>query len=193
MLRPGVRTAYNPFEELTQPWAIYTFIAFRMVGLSLLVPVAEEIFWRGFLARWLISEDWQDVKLGTYTPSSFWYVVGMFYLGSSRMVCSGCLRRASQRALLLEERSLAVHRRACRQQYGLRCLCPVDRKLAIGVASSRRTPAIPTLSAEEEKSMIREANPPSANLEDAIAWPFISFREWSTRRGSPTSFICCGS
>lgn len=79
-LRPGSRVSYNPFEELSATWEIYTFIVFRMIGLSLLVPVAEEVFWRGFLARWIISEDWEDVKLATFTWGSFWGVVGLFTL-----------------------------------------------------------------------------------------------------------------
>ena len=49
------------------------FIVFRLVGCSLLVPVLEELFWRGWLARWLIdSHDFGRVPLGAYTAMSFW-------------------------------------------------------------------------------------------------------------------------
>jgi uncharacterized protein len=79
-LRPASRVAFNPFEKLGESWVVYTFIVFRLIGLSLLVPVAEEIFWRGFLARWMISEDWEQVALGAFTWGSFWGVVGLFTL-----------------------------------------------------------------------------------------------------------------
>ena len=49
------------------------FIVFRVVGCVLLVPVLEELFWRGWLTRWLIdSEDFRRVPLGAYTAMSFW-------------------------------------------------------------------------------------------------------------------------
>jgi CAAX prenyl protease-like protein len=49
------------------------FIGFRTVGCVLLVPVLEELFWRGWLTRWIIdSQDFRRVKLGAYTAMSFW-------------------------------------------------------------------------------------------------------------------------
>jgi CAAX prenyl protease-like protein len=49
------------------------FTAFRVAGCVLLVPVLEELFWRGWLARWLIDpHDFRRVPLGSYTASSFW-------------------------------------------------------------------------------------------------------------------------
>ena len=49
------------------------FIVFRTVGCVLLVPVLEELFWRGWLTRWIIdSQDFRRVPLGTYTAMSFW-------------------------------------------------------------------------------------------------------------------------
>jgi CAAX prenyl protease-like protein len=50
------------------------FIVFRSAGCVLVVPVMEELFWRGWLARWLIdSEDFRRVPLGAYTALSFWF------------------------------------------------------------------------------------------------------------------------
>jgi CAAX prenyl protease-like protein len=54
------------------------FIAFRVAGSVLLVPVLEELFWRGWLARWLIDTDFRRVPLGAYTASSFWIGSLMF-------------------------------------------------------------------------------------------------------------------
>ena len=79
-LRPASRVSFNPFEKLTANWEIYTFIVFRMIGLSLVVPVVEEVFWRGFLSRWLIGDDWDEIALGTFTWPAFWGVIGLFTL-----------------------------------------------------------------------------------------------------------------
>ena len=50
-----------------------SFILFRAIGCVLLVPVLEELFWRGWLTRWLIDgDDFRRVPLGAYTAASFW-------------------------------------------------------------------------------------------------------------------------
>ena len=54
------------------------FIAFRIFGSVVLVPVLEELFWRGWLMRWLIGPDFEAVRLGTYTRYSFWVTAGCF-------------------------------------------------------------------------------------------------------------------
>jgi CAAX prenyl protease-like protein len=55
------------------------FLVFRIFGSVLLVPVLEEFFWRGWLMRWLIRpEDFQSVRLGTYTHYSFWITAILF-------------------------------------------------------------------------------------------------------------------
>jgi len=51
----------------------FLFVAFRVVGCTLLVPIIEELFWRGWLTRWIIdADDFRRVPLGTYTALSFW-------------------------------------------------------------------------------------------------------------------------
>jgi uncharacterized protein len=44
----------------------------------LIVPVVEELFWRAWLMRWLINTDFQQVKLGTYSPLAFWVTAVLF-------------------------------------------------------------------------------------------------------------------
>jgi membrane protease YdiL (CAAX protease family) len=60
----------NPFAlyPAAEAWALF---ACRVAGIALVVPVMEELFWRGFLMRWLIREDFTAVPLGTYRPLSF--------------------------------------------------------------------------------------------------------------------------
>jgi CAAX prenyl protease-like protein len=67
----------NPFllYPAGEAWVLF---AFRVAGISLVVPVMEELFWRGFLMRWLIKEDFASVPLGTYQHFSFWITTACF-------------------------------------------------------------------------------------------------------------------
>jgi len=56
----------------------YFFLAVRVLSSVALVPILEELFWRGWLMRWLIDTDFQKVPLGTYQPLSFWLVALLF-------------------------------------------------------------------------------------------------------------------
>ncbi|MEN6602676.1 MAG: CAAX prenyl protease-related protein [Bryobacteraceae bacterium] len=56
----------------------YVFLAFRVLGSALLVPVIEELFWRGWLMRWLIRTDFLAVPLGSYLPGAFWLTAILF-------------------------------------------------------------------------------------------------------------------
>jgi membrane protease YdiL (CAAX protease family) len=67
----------NPFA-LYPPIYAWTLFAFRLLGISLVVPVMEELFWRGFLMRWLIRDDFASVPLGTYQPVSFCVTTACF-------------------------------------------------------------------------------------------------------------------
>jgi CAAX prenyl protease-like protein len=63
-----------PFD----PSGRWAFIAFRVVGAVAVVPVMEELFWRAFLIRWLVNEDFKSVPVGTFTWFSFVVTVGLF-------------------------------------------------------------------------------------------------------------------
>ena len=54
------------------------FMALRTTGSFLLVPILEELFWRGWMMRWLINTDFLKVPLGTYARSAFWIVAALF-------------------------------------------------------------------------------------------------------------------
>lgn len=54
------------------------FLTVRIAGSALVVPVVEELFWRGWMMRWLMERDWQKVPVGTYRAGSFWLVALMF-------------------------------------------------------------------------------------------------------------------
>jgi len=46
-------------------------VTLRIIRATLLVPVLEELFWRGWLPRWIVNPDWQKVELGRYTTMAF--------------------------------------------------------------------------------------------------------------------------
>jgi CAAX prenyl protease-like protein len=54
------------------------FIAVRVLESAILVPVLEELFWRGWVMRWAIRSDFESVPLGQYTALSFWAVAVLF-------------------------------------------------------------------------------------------------------------------
>ncbi len=53
-------------------------LALRMIRAVLIVPIVEELFWRAWLMRWLIDNDFEKVPLGKYAPQSFWLVAILF-------------------------------------------------------------------------------------------------------------------
>jgi CAAX prenyl protease-like protein len=54
------------------------FILFRVLASVVNVPILEELFWRGWLMRWLIATDFKKVPLGAYQAQSFWIVAVLF-------------------------------------------------------------------------------------------------------------------
>ena len=54
------------------------FLMWRSVGLVLLVPIIEELFWRGWLMRYFISRSFKDVPLGTWSATAFWFTAVLF-------------------------------------------------------------------------------------------------------------------
>jgi uncharacterized protein len=46
-------------------------IGIRLLRLVVVVPLLEEIFWRGFLMRHLIRDPFDEVPVGSFTPWSF--------------------------------------------------------------------------------------------------------------------------
>ena len=53
-------------------------LALRTLRAVIIVPIVEELFWRAWLMRWLISADFRKIPLGTYTAASFWLAAILF-------------------------------------------------------------------------------------------------------------------
>ncbi len=76
---PATERAYDAaFASGT--WMFPALIAARLAVFVLITPFCEEIFWRGFLMRYLIREDFTEVKPATYTHFSFWGTTAAFVL-----------------------------------------------------------------------------------------------------------------
>ncbi|MGA2138991.1 MAG: CAAX prenyl protease-related protein [Verrucomicrobiia bacterium] len=82
----GIDSFYPKFTQATpfDPTAIGSvaqrnvFLAFRVVGAVIVVPLMEELFWRAFLIRWLINENFKSVPVGAFTWLSFAVTAGLF-------------------------------------------------------------------------------------------------------------------
>jgi len=53
-------------------------LVLRTTRAALLVPVLEELFWRGWLPRWLQDPRFDRIPLGQYTPFAFWATALLF-------------------------------------------------------------------------------------------------------------------
>lgn len=63
---------YDCFAELGTGWALWLFLIVRLGGASIVVPIVEEIFWRGWVLRVLVDYwKWERIPLGTFTLRSF--------------------------------------------------------------------------------------------------------------------------
>ncbi|HEY0780273.1 MAG TPA: CAAX prenyl protease-related protein [Gemmatirosa sp.] len=68
----SLKTSIAP-AELTP-----VMLVLRTARAALLVPVLEELFWRGWLPRWLQDARFERVPLGRYTAFAFWGTAALF-------------------------------------------------------------------------------------------------------------------
>jgi len=59
----------------TMNWPV---LALRMIRAVAIVPIIEELFWRAWLMRWLVDNDFEKVPMGKYTAQAFWIVAVLF-------------------------------------------------------------------------------------------------------------------
>jgi hypothetical protein len=73
--RDIAKDSFNPYEHFSSPGMMWSFIALRWAGASLVVPFMEELFWRDFLWRNIASpNDFKLMPVGEYDASAFWLV-----------------------------------------------------------------------------------------------------------------------
>ncbi len=97
------QTAFYP-GNLGQDTFIF-FLAVRLLGATLVVPVMEELFWRSFALRFLIDTKFTRVPLGTFTWFSFVFVSVAFGLEHHRWL-PGILAGLAYSLLLYRSRNL---------------------------------------------------------------------------------------
>jgi CAAX prenyl protease-like protein len=71
------QSAFNPYEEAGGA-GVYVVIAFRLIGATLVVPLMEEVFWRSFALRFVVSSDFKTIPLGQFSWFSFVLVSVIF-------------------------------------------------------------------------------------------------------------------
>ncbi|WP_237559924.1 CAAX prenyl protease-related protein [Desulfohalovibrio reitneri] len=79
---------------------------FRLFGAVLVVPVMEELFWRSFLMRYVISDDFQKVAVGTFTWPSLLIVAALF-ASAHHLLIAGFMAGVAYALLLYLTRSIA--------------------------------------------------------------------------------------
>lgn len=100
----GEGQGFNPTlvdHDLTR----HFLILFRVAGAAVLVPVMEEIFWRSFLLRYIIDSDFEKIRIGTYTLTSF--AIGAVLFGlEHNLILAGIMAGAAYSLLLYKTKSL---------------------------------------------------------------------------------------
>lgn len=80
----GARTeGFNPDTFADRPGAYWATVALRFLRLVIIVPLVEEIFWRGFLLRYFVDEKFTRVPIGAFNWLSFSAVTVGFTLAHS--------------------------------------------------------------------------------------------------------------
>lgn len=75
---------FNPEVFSAQPAAYWTTLILRFLRLVVVVPLVEEIFWRGFLLRYFINEKFHAVPIGAFSWLSFAVATAGFGFTHSR-------------------------------------------------------------------------------------------------------------
>jgi CAAX prenyl protease-like protein len=87
LLWPGYRSHFLLQNKLTGAVASSipardrlsaAFLMWRGAGSAVLVPIVEELFWRAWLMRYLISRHFENVPLGAYATPAFWITAVLF-------------------------------------------------------------------------------------------------------------------
>lgn len=73
----GTSDGFDPTSGGHIDWAL---VAVRIAGAALVVPVMEELFWRSFLARWIVDPDFERVDPSRMTLKSAAITVVLFGL-----------------------------------------------------------------------------------------------------------------
>lgn len=77
---PPRKVGFNPDVLAADPALYWITLALRFLRLVIVVPLMEEIFWRGFLLRYLIAEKFESITFGEFSWLSFAVITVAFGL-----------------------------------------------------------------------------------------------------------------
>jgi hypothetical protein len=83
------------------------WVLFRAAGSALVVPVAEELFWRAWLMRRLIAPAFERVPLGAYSAEAFWVTAVLFASEHGPFWAVGLVAGIAYNWWMIRTRSLA--------------------------------------------------------------------------------------
>lgn len=101
-MTPGEGFNPNLFQDAALRWFM---IGARLAGAVLLVPIMEELFWRSFLIRYLISPDFSKTPIGQFTWVSCIITVILFGL-EHNLILAGMMAGLAYNLLLYYTRSI---------------------------------------------------------------------------------------
>ncbi|MES2568856.1 MAG: CAAX prenyl protease-related protein [Verrucomicrobiota bacterium] len=70
---------FDPAFFGAEGWPYFANLTVRFLRLVIIVPLVEEIFWRGFLLRYLVRNDFLQVPVGTFERNSC-LLVALFFM-----------------------------------------------------------------------------------------------------------------
>ncbi len=68
----------------------WMLVEFRLLGLALVVPVMEELFWRSFLMRWIDRQDFMQLSPGNVSPRAV-TVSSLFFASEHQLWLAGLI------------------------------------------------------------------------------------------------------
>jgi CAAX prenyl protease-like protein len=102
---PSALAGYDPFQLQNAATRNFLVIS-RIIGAAVIVPVMEELFWRSFLLRYLVANDFTKVAVGTFTWGSFAAVALLFGLEHDYLI-AGVMAGVAYNLLAVYTRSIA--------------------------------------------------------------------------------------
>lgn len=84
----------------------FSFLALRFIGAVAVVPIIEELFWRSFLLRYFVNDNFTTVSMGHFTWFSFGCVSLLFGLEHT-FVFSGIVAGCVYNLLMYRTKSLS--------------------------------------------------------------------------------------
>ncbi len=76
----GMRVGFDPIQMSNHSLNIL-IVFFRLAGAVLVVPIMEELFFRSWMARWIIDPNFMRIPVGAFSWPSLVITTGLFALG----------------------------------------------------------------------------------------------------------------